>query len=279
MNYWYYLPEETPLRIKISKNIHVDPHNHNFFELVYVLEGKAVHIRNGRDEEVSEGDYFILSPNDVHGYCPSRDASCRVINCCFRPEFLDPPLRGCTDLDALIAHPLIGFANVPLITHPSSGIYHDYGGLRQVFLHIFDEYADDAPGSAEAIRACLLMAMITLLRSAAANTDKTAHDLTHRLIAYIEAHAAEDCTLADAAATLSYSPPYLSRRFKQDTGRSFSDHLREVRIRRACSLLRNTDLSIEAIANQVGYADMKHFHRLFRLETGTTPHAYRIDAH
>ena len=278
MNYWFYLPEDTPLRIKISKNINVEPHNHNFFELVYVLEGKAIHTRNGKDEEICEGDYYILSPDDVHGYSPCRDESCRVINCCFRPEFLSPDLRGSHTFDALISPPRSGFADIPLAVPPHIGTYRDYGGLRQIFLHIFDEYADADPGAAETIRGCLLLALITLLRRAADSTDH-AHDLTHRLIAYIEAHAAEDCTLADAAAMLSYSSPYLSRRFRQDTGLSFSDYLRRTRLRHACRLLRNTDLSVEAIANQVGYTDMKHFHRVFRSEIGTTPHTYRTMPH
>lgn len=70
--------------------------------------------------------------------------------------------------------------------------------------------------------------------------------------------------------------PYISRRFKQDTGKTFSAYLQDVRIDNVCRLLANTDLPVEAVANQVGYTDMKHFHRLFRERMGMTPRADRM---
>lgn len=273
---YFSLEETAPLHLKISSTSDVAMHHHNFFELVYLLEGRATHVRNGTVSEIREGDYFILSPSDYHEYRTCPGEGFRIVNCAFLGCFIAEDLRGCTDFDGLFSHPLLGFGGRTFHNPPTSEVYHDIGEIRRLFMYMFEEYAACNPGYAEIIRGCLLIVLTTILRQATNDPKFCRNDLTHRIIAYIEANAAGTCTLADAAEALRYSPPYLSRRFRQDTGSTFSAYLQKVRIRNAGRLLINTDLSIEAIANTVGYTDMKHFHRVFLRLIQQTPRQYRI---
>lgn len=66
----------------------------------------------------------------------------------------------------------------------------------------------------------------------------------------------------------------LKRKLKA-AGVQFSDLLDEAQRERACGLLRIQRLSIEQVAEKVGYADVSNFGRAFRRWTGVTPAAYR----
>lgn len=72
---------------------------------------------------------------------------------------------------------------------------------------------------------------------------------------------------------LSYST--LRRLFREHTGVSLKQYQTEVRIRRACELLRNSDRSIKAIAGYLGYSSPFHFSAQFRKSTGLAPSEWR----
>ena len=55
----------------------------------------------------------------------------------------------------------------------------------------------------------------------------------------------------------------------------FVKYLQHVRIEKAKVLLRESHMSIEAIARQVGYNDIRYFKQLFKNETNVTPKEYR----
>ena len=67
----------------------------------------------------------------------------------------------------------------------------------------------------------------------------------------------------------------LARKFNAAIGQTPLGYLQTLRLSSARALLEAGDLSVEAIANQVGYADASSFSRLFRHELGISPGAYR----
>lgn len=92
---------------------------------------------------------------------------------------------------------------------------------------------------------------------------------------FIAAHLAEDLKLRDIAAHVNLSPSYLCSKFKQETGQTVVEYLTEVRLEQAKLLLRNSDLRIGEIAEQVGFHDARHFSRTFRQQTGLLPTEFR----
>lgn len=97
-----------------------------------------------------------------------------------------------------------------------------------------------------------------------------------RAIDFIEARFSQNISLREAADELKLSTNYLSARFKKETGKSFSEHLTDVRIAYARQLLERTDLPISSIAEECGIPDNNYFSRVFRQTEGTTPRDYRI---
>ena len=72
-----------------------------------------------------------------------------------------------------------------------------------------------------------------------------------------------------------YSTTYLGKIFHKVTGVTFSQYLLNARINQAKLLLRTTDLSINAISEQLGYYDTSHFIRQFKQIVGRSPKVYK----
>ncbi|MGH8443760.1 MAG: GlxA family transcriptional regulator [Solimonas sp.] len=87
---------------------------------------------------------------------------------------------------------------------------------------------------------------------------------------------AEKALIAGLARTLAVSPRTLVRRFQAALGMSPQAYVQQLRIDAAKRMLLRTSLRVERIGHQVGYGDIGFFKRLFRLQTGMTPAAWRI---
>ena len=71
------------------------------------------------------------------------------------------------------------------------------------------------------------------------------------------------------------SKPYLSKYIKDKAGATFQEVVKEARMRRARTLLKETNQTVETIAAEVGYENVEHFNRLFKKNYGITPVQYR----
>lgn len=93
---------------------------------------------------------------------------------------------------------------------------------------------------------------------------------------YIYAHYAErDLDLTQVAANIGCNPSYLSRTMKQELGISFKDYLTMLRIRQAKNLMRDRGLSLNQIAEKVGYSNQHYFSAAFKNCQGVSPSEYR----
>ena len=92
---------------------------------------------------------------------------------------------------------------------------------------------------------------------------------------YIESHYQDTINLRSVAKEAGLNPVYLGALFKKETGINFKDYLISIRIDKAKELLLNTDETIKAIADHVGYKDVRYFSKLFMKTVGLTPNEYR----
>lgn len=92
---------------------------------------------------------------------------------------------------------------------------------------------------------------------------------------YVKQHFGEPITLEEVCEKAGFSVSYFSALFKKETGEGFLKYLTKVRIEEAKTLLRETDMAVSEICEQVGYLDRKHFTHTFRKATGLNPAEYR----
>jgi AraC-like DNA-binding protein/quercetin dioxygenase-like cupin family protein len=93
---------------------------------------------------------------------------------------------------------------------------------------------------------------------------------------YVDAHFADDVSLATLAALVGLSPYYLARAFEREVGIPPHAYLEGKRVDHARILLA-TGTPTARVAFAVGYADQAHFSRRFKRFTGLTPARYARD--
>ena len=94
-------------------------------------------------------------------------------------------------------------------------------------------------------------------------------------IDYIYVHIMDRITVNELAGAIGISPTHLSRIFKQETGISVSEYIRQRKIDMAKNLLRFSNYDFVEIAVMLSYSSQSHFIQHFRSQTGMTPKTYR----
>jgi two-component system response regulator YesN len=92
---------------------------------------------------------------------------------------------------------------------------------------------------------------------------------------YINENYKRQITLEEVAEAIELSPAYLSTLFKKEIGINFSDYLISCRIEASKELLKNGNLPVNLIAEEVGYLDSKYYSKTFFKLVGLKPTEYR----
>ncbi len=92
---------------------------------------------------------------------------------------------------------------------------------------------------------------------------------------YVERNCFKKVKLENAAAAVCLSPKYLSRVFREYTGKGFSDYKLQVKMSKAKELLRQTGYNINQISDKMGYENTESFIRQFKKFAKATPTKYR----
>lgn len=98
--------------------------------------------------------------------------------------------------------------------------------------------------------------------------------LARGMVQYMQEHY-QEVTQQQMAEQFCLSASAISQIIKRHTGKNYSEHLLDIRIRRAQELLRSTNESIERVAELTGYNDYFYFTKVFKKATGLSPSAYR----
>ena len=92
---------------------------------------------------------------------------------------------------------------------------------------------------------------------------------------FLDAHIASSVSLAQVAKAAHLSIRQLSHLFKQELGLSPLHYLREQRMKKALNLLSQTQMSVQVIAESVGYQSLSAFSDRFRQHFGKSPRYFR----
>ena len=97
----------------------------------------------------------------------------------------------------------------------------------------------------------------------------------HRMITYINENYEKTLTLRELTEKFELSTSYCCSLFKKYFDCRFSSYLNKLRVEEAAKLLVTETLSIEQVAQKVGYNDYYYFNKVFKRFCGCTPYQYR----
>lgn len=239
-------------------------HGHDHYEIEYVADGTMVNTINGKETVMSPGDFYILSPDDLHRLDAVTGQVKLFSLCLYLPELNDE------FADFLISHKTPVTGTLPEEDRP----------LFEALIHRMTAQTADAFGFASDILhsgARLAIALLYRCEPQLCAGEGAADDAIVAALRYISAAYREPITLEDTARRVGLSPNYFCTLFRQRTGCSFVNYLTILRVRKAQMLLASgTEKSITQVAYEVGFGSYTNFYRAFLRVLGTPPHQFRF---
>lgn len=153
--------------------------------------------------------------------------------------------------------------------------------VRALLTQIMRACLGSAPGYQLTVKAALLgvigvcaeHGLLKRRKSRPASDYKTGQ--LKEIVTYLGAHFAEPLALADVSARFGLSPQYFCTFFKDNFGKTLTQHVNSLRIEQAARLLRETDLPVMEVGFNVGFDNFSYFIKRFRSVYGVSPKAYR----
>jgi AraC-like DNA-binding protein len=104
--------------------------------------------------------------------------------------------------------------------------------------------------------------------------------LDEKLLEKVNKYTLENITdteysIEELSKKIGMSTVYLNKKISALTGKTTSEYVRSIRLRKAAQLLEKSDLSISEVAYEVGYNSPKYFSKYFKDEYGILPSEYR----
>lgn len=253
-------------------------HQHQFLELVYVLDGHGTHTINELRYAYAPGSLFLLTPADAHAFAvaaPSRFAILVVTELYAHTVAPGPDAGIYQQLEYIFLNHRLH--NGEPVRQPA-----DRAWVGQLVHRLLAEVAD-RPVRHEAVVAHLVALLLhQVARAVQENNRPTgasapAHGLAYDVSSYIQQHiyANERLRLDALAAAFHHTKATLAQRFKEQTGGTIKDYILRYKLNLAKARLQFSDQSVAQIADELGFADESHLNKLFRQREGLTATAFR----
>ena len=241
----------------------LSPHNHDYFQMIFFLDGEAVFKLTDEEIQIHGGELFLLKPGETHGL--QAESLLRTLDVKFRvrsgPLFrqLKGGVRSVEWNEPGLA---ARFERIRTEGEQKQHCYRELCGLLMeeiLYLYLRQIQPMDAPS-----------------HLSVAATDAAPHDrLLRQAIAHIEDNFHNQMTVRDVAQAAGCSDRALRLHFRKTLRMTPLAFLQQRRMTKAKELIQYSDYSLKEIAQRVGLQTVHHFTRLFTSIEGSSPAAWR----
>ncbi len=254
-------------------------HKHVFFEVLCVVQGSCTNYICNNELNLHSGDICIIPPNTEHAISAFSEDTI-IFNILLRTStFEETFLNSHKDTDLLSTF----FTQTLYNRERDSYLLVETGNDYEVFKFII--YAYDEMNNNFRYKNRMLVSIITafflsILRKHEKNfrvPDLTG-SVTNTDIIYILRYLQEHyntITMRELSSFFNYSERQMQRILQTYTGLSFTQNIKKMKMTHASVLLKNTDLSVAKISENLGFCDVSNFRREFKKFYGDTPQSFR----
>ena len=225
----------------------------------YIISGEGYYTTKGITHHLHAGDSFLVYPNtEVTYYADEKNP-------------WEYAWVGFTGSDAAMILQATDFSkSSPVINETPDGSL-----IQKRILEIYDNRGNEYTHAVE-MTGGLYTLLAIYMQNATKKTDaNTAQSYVQKAIEFITSNYSYPITIEDIASYVGLSRSHLFRSFETVLGQSPKEYLTDFRMKQACYLLENTNLSITAIANSLGFDNSLYFSKIFHKELGTSPKVWR----
>jgi len=245
-------------------------HWHPCLEIIYIHSGYGLVVVDNQQYTAKPGRLFIFPPFRLHKVQITGSEK-------------HPYVRTIIHIDhTRILNALESFArhckHFRYISSESSPSHAYDLSDKTLFLEtIFKQFEEANPTPDYPISEVMLLTMqlMNCLPAADESFRKKDVTLSTQVMDWIERHYSQHLSLEILADNLGFSPGYISKIFKAQTGGTIQEYILCRRIKQGCDLLQTTQLSISEIAESVGFNDVTYFITRFKKLMKYTPLQYK----
>lgn len=253
---------------KLEQPMPLHSHSKNSYEIHYISAGFGTLTTDNGRYEITPGTLFVTGPQIAHEQVSSTENP-MVEYCLYMKVY--PADQGKHALtDQFCAHPFwIGTGDTQ--TH-------------ELMKQLISELETRNAGYEQMLEALLQQFILHLIRkysvsgaegSPSAAPKLPTEDLSYLLIEEAFLYNYRDITLESLASQVGLGIRQTERLLQVHYRKTFQQKKTEARMSAATSLLRDTDYSVSAIAEQLGYSSPEHFSHAFKAACHMTPSAFR----
>lgn len=245
-------------------------HWHQCAEFLYISKGYGIVVVDNQHYTARPGRLFIFPPFRLHKVHVDASDTNHYHRTTMHIEhtsimsILHAFPRQLAQFSALAA------SNAPAQVYDLS----EQGEFMEVILEQFDKLCLNGHSTASDV-ALLVMQIMAFLPEQPQKFIQPQQTVASRIMQWVESNYSGKFSLDELAQSIGLSRSYTSRIFRQQTGGNIHEYLLTRRIKKSCDLLRTSPLSIDAIAQEVGFIEVTYFITCFKKMMSQTPLQYR----
>ena len=252
-------------------------HTHTWFEMNYIFEGSMYTSFAGNMLEVNAGEFFVIPPGLVHAHQYVADNPHRGI--CLRWNIKADKVSDKEKAGAKEDVSLTLLQRMSQLLAWNPGTYPDQYGILELFRSLIEESVKGASPLSLKLSALKIILALTELHLPKRREPEPASHTEAALLRKVDIYC-NHCYDAKwdveaLAASLHMSYGNLARKYKRLTGKTLVDRMLEIRLEKAKDFLKQSDLSIQDIAEKAGFSSAPYFSRTFTTAFQLSPRAYR----
>lgn len=247
-------------------------HYHPEVELTWICQGRGTRLVGDHSSAYAPNDLVLLAPNLPHTWASAVSSRHnRAIVVQFRPQLFPEPVLGLPQFAAVagLLHEARHGVRFPPEIAKRLG-----ASLRRLPTRSGLSRWLELARLLDRLASCRDREILASSRYQHHRSLKLSSRL-ERVTDFLEKHCTEDVSLEQAAEITGLTPSAFSRFFHKMTHRTFTGYRNACRIREACRMLAETDLSITEIAFTCGFGNLSNFNRRFLQEKRVVPREYR----
>lgn len=248
---------------------------HTYWELVYINSGSAIVTADGEEIILNQGEIIFHRPGEKHAIASVATAPPTVFIITFKSNskhmkfFEKRKMTVPTPIRKYITEMINDGSEAYILTDDSP--YEVPLQRRE----------DGLIGSEQLIKLNLEMLLIKLIRSTVipktySFETKKFEGITGDIIELLNNNVYGRVTVEAIAENLGFSRTYIESIFKQNTGKTITEYMRELKISEAKYLIRKQMYTVAQIASFLCYDNPQYFCRVFKKHTRMTPKEYLL---
>ena len=264
---------------KFDESFFMGMHNHEYIEIMYAKKGNfdieffedAEHVKSLFSITVNQGSLIFLDSFVFHRLKVNHDAV--IYNVELKPTNIDNynPFEVNT-LFPINYKSLISKTNLSLLTNAPYTIVPDLSNVETAIRSLIFSLSKTPNRLEDALTVQLgLFTLFNEISKSLALLKDNDTFFTKKTYIYIKNHLSQNLTLESIANAMGYHKSYLTSQFKKLTGKSVMQLVCSLRITKSLQLLRETNLSVDQIALQVGFSNYNQMFYSYKKHVGMSP--------